>query len=143
MSPKTLLTAFVLLSGTFWCSAFQSFCYHDDSCGPSSSRWGGMCQSGKLQSPINITAAHPDEVADTVTIPLHKFGSYAFYVQNNGHTVYVKFNPVSKNYCSPHSEHFLSQTFFLDRKKFKHLPRPWSDPDKVPFSQPPLQLGHQ
>lgn len=94
----------------------QSFCYDDPSCGPKSSLWGGVCQTGKLQSPINIMTAPPDAIVDVPgTIPIQKFGSDTFYVQNNGHSVTVNFAPVRKLIIVSSPHRYTELKSFHDR----------------------------
>jgi hypothetical protein len=35
------------------------FCYLDTDCGPDSEKWGGVCHTGRSQSPINLRVIPP------------------------------------------------------------------------------------
>ncbi|KAJ6649703.1 putative carbonic anhydrase 3 [Pseudolycoriella hygida] len=35
---------------------YERFCYEDKSCGPDSEDWGGLCKTGRQQSPIDLPA---------------------------------------------------------------------------------------
>ncbi|ODM94165.1 Carbonic anhydrase [Orchesella cincta] len=71
-------------------SAFSSgFCYkEDEGCGPST--WGGQCQTGTRQSPINLPlgSSHP---SSTIKLDLENYKADSFRLQNNGHTIHVDF----------------------------------------------------
>lgn len=80
-----------------------TFCYEDPSCGPTSSEWPGICQTGKNQSPIDIKlqvvwkSAYEAMVAAANRPKIINFkGGYSakyYYIQNNGHSIQVSFTP--------------------------------------------------
>lgn len=78
-------------------SGDSKFCYTDPSCGPSSDKWPGICQTGKNQSPVNIKYTR-DDLARARQNPrqLQFNGGYSgkeFYIQNVGHSIQVSFSP--------------------------------------------------
>jgi len=72
----------------------EEFCYTRPECGPGSREWGGLCQMGQNQSPIDIDthqiAAHHGK--GPVYVNSHYRQSQDFVIMNSGHTVAVMFN---------------------------------------------------
>jgi carbonic anhydrase len=62
----------------------ESYCYNDVICGPAN--WEGVCQTGVMQSPINIPAAKVTKLDGSAKITLNR--NYAipklFFVKNTG-----------------------------------------------------------
>lgn len=64
------------------------FCYTRPECGPGSREWGGLCQMGRQQSPIDIDtqqiAAHHGKGPVYVNSDYRQ--SQDFVIMNSGHT---------------------------------------------------------
>ncbi|CAG7831063.1 unnamed protein product [Allacma fusca] len=66
-----------------------SFCYDEtQDCGPNS--WGGVCNTGRHQSPINFNISN-DDLSKAEKVELYYSKDYgknqAFILKNNGHTI--------------------------------------------------------
>ncbi|XP_035712483.1 uncharacterized protein LOC118437531 isoform X1 [Folsomia candida] len=101
-SINTLLIYFLLIFHVRVASAGSGlkWCYDAASCGPA--HWGGLCSSGKKQSPINIpTAKVTARTAVSTRIILNR--NYAlpklFFVKNTGHTLQLSINADDKSKC--------------------------------------------
>ncbi|ODM94168.1 Carbonic anhydrase 2 [Orchesella cincta] len=70
----------------------QVFCYSDGSCGPATPLWGGACQTGSRQSPIDLPYFPLSVLAPPIVLNLKNYRGSSFRMQNNGHTVQVDFN---------------------------------------------------
>ncbi|CAL8068444.1 unnamed protein product [Orchesella dallaii] len=74
--------------------ALSQFCYRDsEGCGPSTSAWGGACQTGTRQSPINLPLFPLKGFlsAPAIKLNLENYKGPSFRLQNNGHSIAVDF----------------------------------------------------
>ncbi|ODM94170.1 Carbonic anhydrase [Orchesella cincta] len=72
-------------------SSCLQFCYKDaEGCGPHTSAWGGACQTGKRQSPINLPLVGSLS-SPTIKLNLENYKANSFRLQNNGHSIAVDF----------------------------------------------------
>ena len=66
----------------------SEFCYTRPECGPNSREWGGLCQRGQNQSPIDIDRSyvsdHPGKGPVYVNADYRQ--SQDFIMMNSGHT---------------------------------------------------------
>lgn len=99
------------------------FCYDDPSCGANS--WGmlnGVCQSGNLQSPINLDRSKVKKIPKSVNLVLSKEYAYvhtSFWMRNNGHTVVLSLNKDDTSSCLVRGNGFLpNEPFFFSSLHF-------------------------
>lgn len=107
-------------------TASEDFCYQGEECGPSSPRWGGECQSGSHQSPIDLSTPAVRKDRATKKVPLHfntpgyssTSASSGYWIRNNGHTIQVSLgqDPTSEGrmwgYGMPSKGYIFAQIHF-------------------------------
>ncbi|CAL8069251.1 unnamed protein product [Orchesella dallaii] len=127
-----LTLPYIVFTLTFICAknvanaAGDHWCYTEDNC--DASTWGGECQTGKQQSPIDFTQKNTIQQNNQVRLRFNRKYSDIqdhFMIKNNGHTIQVQLEDDIT------SDLVMDGDYFKGSYRFSQLHFHWgSHPDK-------------